>query len=137
MVSPQARREAVTVLVTERDFGVTRACGLVQISRSLNRYRSRVGPCAELRARIDAYRPELRGTREAREAARFLLIDPPLPIAARPPYGLLVAAAVSLLPLWARLPLRLPMLPVSERLLVRPGGQLITHAIRWATQPAA
>ena len=28
MVSPQAKREAVTVLMTERDFGVTRACGL-------------------------------------------------------------------------------------------------------------
>ena len=41
MVSPQAKREAVTVLMTERDFGVTRACGLVRISRSLYRYRSR------------------------------------------------------------------------------------------------
>ena len=30
MVSPQAKREAVTVLMTERDFGVTRACGLVE-----------------------------------------------------------------------------------------------------------
>ena len=30
MVSPQAKRVAVTVLMTERDFGVTRACGLVR-----------------------------------------------------------------------------------------------------------
>jgi len=29
MVSPQARRAAVTVLMTERGFGVTRAFGLV------------------------------------------------------------------------------------------------------------
>jgi putative transposase len=52
MVSPQARREAVTVLMTERDFGVTRACGLVQISRALYRYQSRRPECAGLRERI-------------------------------------------------------------------------------------
>jgi putative transposase len=52
MVSPQARREAVTVLMTERDFGVTRACGLLQISRALYRYQSRRPECASLRERI-------------------------------------------------------------------------------------
>jgi transposase InsO family protein len=52
MVSPQAKREAVTVLMAERDFGVTRACGLLQISRSLYRYRSRRPACAKLRERI-------------------------------------------------------------------------------------
>jgi putative transposase len=52
MVSPQAKREAVTVLMTERDFGVTRACGLLQISRALYRYQSRRLPCAALRERI-------------------------------------------------------------------------------------
>jgi putative transposase len=51
-VSPQARREAVTVLMTERDFGVTRACGLLQISRALYRYQSRRPECAGLRERI-------------------------------------------------------------------------------------
>jgi hypothetical protein len=35
MVSPQVKREAVETLMRERSFGVTRACGLVQISRSL------------------------------------------------------------------------------------------------------
>lgn len=52
MVSPQAKREAVTVLMTERHFGVTRACGLADISRSLYRYRSRRPACPELRDRI-------------------------------------------------------------------------------------
>jgi putative transposase len=52
MVSPQAKREAVTVLMTERDFGVTRACGLLQISRALYRYQSRRPECAGLRERI-------------------------------------------------------------------------------------
>jgi len=52
MVSPQAKREAVTVLMAERDFGVTRACGLIRISRSLYRYRSRRPECAGLPERI-------------------------------------------------------------------------------------
>jgi putative transposase len=53
MVSPQARRAAVKVLMTERSFGVTRACGLVGISRSLYRYRRRRPDSAPLRMRIE------------------------------------------------------------------------------------
>jgi putative transposase len=52
MVSPQVKREAVDALMSERGFGVTRACGLVRISRSLYRYRSKRPECAELKARI-------------------------------------------------------------------------------------
>jgi len=52
VVSPQAKREAVTVLMTERHFGVTRACGLVGISRSLYGYRSLRPDCMPLRERI-------------------------------------------------------------------------------------
>jgi putative transposase len=39
--------------MTERSLGVTRACGLVGISRSLYRYRSRRPDSAPLRARIE------------------------------------------------------------------------------------
>jgi len=39
--------------MTERKFGVTRACGLVDISRSLYRYRSRRSNSGPLRARIE------------------------------------------------------------------------------------
>jgi putative transposase len=41
MVGPQAKREGVRILMSEHDFGVTRACGLVQISRSLFGYARR------------------------------------------------------------------------------------------------
>jgi len=93
---------------------------------------------AELATRIDQYRPELAGTAQAREAARFLLLSPPLPLVARAPYGVLAAAAVSLLPGWARRPLYLPRLPVTEVAVVRPAGHAMVHAIRWATSaPAA
>ena len=52
MVSPQAKREAVGILTAERGLGVTRACGLVGISRSLYGYRSRRSAALELRNRI-------------------------------------------------------------------------------------
>jgi len=90
---------------------------------------------ADLAARIAAYRAELAATDQARQAARFLLLTPPLPAAARPPYAVLAAAAVSLLPGWARRPLRLPRLPVTEAALVRPAGHAMVHAIRWAITP--
>jgi uncharacterized protein (DUF2236 family) len=93
---------------------------------------------AELAGRIRQYRAELASTAEARAAARFLLVNPPLPVIARPPYGLLAAAAVSLLPGWARWPLRLPLLPVTEAAVIRPAGRAVVQAIRWATTaPAA
>jgi putative transposase len=53
MVSPQAKREAVRMLMTERSLGVTRACGLVGISRSLYCYRSRRPDSTPLRTRIE------------------------------------------------------------------------------------
>lgn len=90
---------------------------------------------AELARALAAFRPELRGTPEAREAVSYLLFKPPLPLLARAPYGVLVAAGVALMPAWTRLPLRLPWLPVSERTVVRALGTLATGTIRWALAP--
>jgi uncharacterized protein (DUF2236 family) len=87
---------------------------------------------AELAERLAAYRPELRGTEAARDAARFLLLTPPLPLAARPPYAVLAASAVALLPRWARGPLRLPYLPLVERTGVTVAGHGLVRTIRWA-----
>ncbi|HEV7193265.1 MAG TPA: oxygenase MpaB family protein [Jatrophihabitantaceae bacterium] len=86
----------------------------------------------ELADQISGYRPELAGTKAAREAARFILLQAPVPIAMRPPYALLTAAAVSLLPRWARWPLRLPYLPLTEATLVRIAGDGVVRGIRWA-----
>jgi len=90
---------------------------------------------AELAAQLADYRPELAGTPEAREAARFLLIRPPLPLLARPPYAVLAATAVASLPGWARWPLRLPYLPVAEQTAVRLAGHGLVAGIRWAMTP--
>ncbi len=88
---------------------------------------------AELAARIGEYRAELRGTAEARAAARFLLLNPPLPALARAPYAVLAAAATSMLPGWARRPLYLPRLPLTEAAVVRPAARAVVSGIRWAT----
>ncbi|MBC9226987.1 DUF2236 domain-containing protein [Aeromicrobium sp. 636] len=90
---------------------------------------------AALEEALRAYRPELHSTPAAREAARFMLLRPPVPWAIRPPYGLLAAAAVGLLPRWARVPLRLPWLPITEATAVRAGGTVVTRAIGWAMSP--
>ena len=84
---------------------------------------------SELRDRIEAYRPELEGTPAAREAARFILMRPPLPVPARPPYFAIALGALDLLPVWAREGLGLPSPP---RVLARPAGSAITRTIRWA-----
>ena len=86
----------------------------------------------ELAERIEAFRPELTSTQSAREAARYLLLTPPLPVVARAPYGLLAATSVAMLPPWARLPLRLPYLPPVEATLIRLSGRVVVGGIRWA-----
>ena len=91
---------------------------------------------SELRHQLRAFRPELGGTPEARDAARYLLIKPPLPAAGRAAYGLIAAGAVSLMPAWTRWPLRLPWLPVSEATLGRAVGDAVTRTLRWAIVPA-
>ncbi|MCU1503044.1 MAG: hypothetical protein JWM12_2398 [Ilumatobacteraceae bacterium] len=91
---------------------------------------------AEVRAMFAAYRPELASTPAARATARYLVVNPPLPLALRPAYLPLAAAAVSLVPRWARWPLRLPWLPVTEATVGRVAGDAVTQAIRWAL-PAA
>ncbi|MGW9439531.1 oxygenase MpaB family protein [Streptomyces sp. NPDC055607] len=90
---------------------------------------------AGLARRMEAYRSELGGTPEAREAARFLLRDPPIPRRARAPYALLAAGAVELLPPWALGELGLPPLPRPVRAAARAGGRLATVGIRWAMTP--
>ncbi len=89
----------------------------------------------QLRQRISDYRPELRSTAAARDAARFLLLTPPLPLVARAPYGVLAATSVSMLPGWARAPLRLPYVPPVEATVIKMAGNVVVGGIRWAMTP--
>ncbi|MEP6632114.1 MAG: oxygenase MpaB family protein [Lapillicoccus sp.] len=87
---------------------------------------------SELQATLDRYQPELAGTPEAHDAARFLLLHPPLEWTERAGYSALAAGGVALLPLWAKEMLRLPALPVTERLVSLPVADAAVRAIRWA-----
>ncbi|NNE12920.1 MAG: DUF2236 domain-containing protein [Ilumatobacter sp.] len=87
-----------------------------------------------LRDQLRAFRRELQGTSQARDVARYLLWQPPLSLPGRVAYGVLASAAVALLPPWARRPLRLPWLPVTEAVAVRPAGEAFTRTLRWALQ---
>ena len=91
----------------------------------------------ELDGRLAAFRPELRATAASRDAARFLLLDPPLPLAARPGYGLLAAGAVASLPGWARRELRLPPPFVAWDWPSLRLGAAGAGVVRWALSDAS
>ncbi|CAM5238214.1 hypothetical protein SSPIM334S_05995 [Streptomyces spiroverticillatus] len=88
---------------------------------------------AQLRAVLAAYRPELRATAAARDAARFIVAEPPLPWPARIPYRALTANAAALMPGWARTELGLSAGPLAP--LTRTSGAAVTGLIRWAMAP--
>jgi uncharacterized protein (DUF2236 family) len=91
---------------------------------------------AEMRAAMERFRPELHIGRQARDAVRFLLV-PPFPLVARPAYGVVAGAAVSLLPSWARRMLWLPIAPGVEPLVVRPAATVLMRVLGWALSPQA
>lgn len=80
----------------------------------------------ELAEQLEGYQPELAGTPEARQAARYLLLRAPLPLAARVPYGALASAAVGLMPAWTRRPLGIPYSEIRASIEpdADPGGDL-------------
>lgn len=92
---------------------------------------------ADLARTLAAFRPELRISPPALEAKELLLQHPPLPLPARLGFGLLAAGAVSSLPAWARSMLRLPTLPVSDRLLAVPATTAALRTVRWAMAGAS
>jgi uncharacterized protein (DUF2236 family) len=93
----------------------------------------------DLRSQLRSFGPELESSAGARDVARFLISEPPLPWAARPGFWLLVSGALEMLPPHARdlLDLHLPraLRPLEEPLLryaAGPLGALGTAAVGWA-----
>ena len=87
---------------------------------------------AGLQRVMDGYRPELVSTPQAFEAARFLLLHPPLAWTNRAGYTALAGGAIALLPMWAKELLRLPVLPITERIVGAPLAGLAVRTVRWA-----
>ena len=88
----------------------------------------------ELCAFLDGIRPELRYGAQARSAVRFLVV-PPLPLVTRGPYGVVAAAALGLLPSWARRMLWLPPVAVADPIVVRPAASAMVRALEWFLDP--
>lgn len=85
---------------------------------------------AELQRCLESFAQECQGSRQSREATRFLL-NPPVNIVSRPAYGIITAAAIGLLPTWARLYLLLPPVPLVDPLAVRPAARALMAGIGW------
>jgi uncharacterized protein (DUF2236 family) len=83
----------------------------------------------ELHDDLEEFRPALRTTPPAYAVLRFILLSAPVPLLARPPYALLAAADIDLLPPWARRMYRIPELPLAGR-VSRPGAKLVTRTLR-------
>lgn len=85
---------------------------------------------AELDACMQSFRAECAVTDQAREAIRFL-VRPPVPLLFAGSYALITAAALTLLPVWARQELRLPIPPGFDRLAVRPSASALIKVLGW------
>lgn len=86
---------------------------------------------ARLRGCLHDYRSELESTPEARAAVRFLAFPPHLHFVGRAPYGVLFASASASLPAYAQRMLRLPVVPFSDQLLVRPAASVLAKGLGW------
>jgi uncharacterized protein (DUF2236 family) len=90
-----------------------------------------------LQAYFDEVRPQLGLTDQAKSARNFILRGVgrwPHELAS---YGILMAAAQSTLPGWARRQLQLISVPAGDRLMVRPAARALGTAMRWvgSTKP--
>ncbi len=112
----------------EADAYVAEAAPVGELLGAINLPRTE----AELHAALERYRPELRASDAALDTVAFLVKSPPVPWIARPGYWMLVAGAISSLPMWARRELRLPANEWFDRLLGQPLGSFATAVVRWA-----
>lgn len=85
---------------------------------------------AELEDQLAGFRPWLRLTDAAQDAAAFLLDEPPLPAAVRPAYRLVVRGGLACLPTWALRTLGRRRTPLRLR-ADRAAGVAATRSIAW------
>lgn len=91
---------------------------------------------AALESQLTAYRPEMEGTRDARDTASFLLDDPPLAGTERLAYDRLAAAAVAVVPEWTRELLGRRRGRARRRVDIAVGRRVVA-GFRWASEHPA
>ncbi len=90
----------------------------------------------ELTARLDGFRSELRLIDVGREARDFVVRGVATRAQERVIYATVVAAAVGVLPTWARRQLELPHVVGLNSLVVRPGATAVLATLRLVVPPA-
>ena len=90
---------------------------------------------AELAKALDEFRPVLGPSTAARDAADFLLHEPPVPRSLRPGYTLLAQAAVASMPAWSFEMLGLERPGPVGLSAARTAGAVATRSIRWMLGP--
>ncbi|KQR10601.1 hypothetical protein ASF78_17635 [Cellulomonas sp. Leaf334] len=90
---------------------------------------------AELEKALDEFRPVLAPSAAARDAADFLLHEPPVPRSLRPGYTLLARAAVASMPDWSFDILGLERPGPVGLSAARTAGAVATRSIRWMLGP--
>ncbi|MGH9091586.1 MAG: oxygenase MpaB family protein [Acidimicrobiales bacterium] len=90
----------------------------------------------EVHAYLRRVRPQLYAGTQAMAARRFLLRGVARTPDDRAVYAVITAAAVGLLPGWARRELRLPRPPLVDALVVTPVARAFCSGLRWAVPPA-
>ena len=90
---------------------------------------------AELAKALDEFRPVLGPSTAARDAADFLLHEPPVPRSLRPGYALLSRAAVASMPAWSFEMLGLERPGPVGLSAARAAGAVATRSIRWMLGP--
>ncbi|GEK22810.1 oxygenase MpaB family protein [Cellulomonas xylanilytica] len=90
---------------------------------------------AELAKALEEFRPVLGPSAAARDAADFLLHEPPVPSSLRPGYALLAKAAVASMPAWTFGMLGLERPGPVGLSAARAAGAVATRSIRWMLGP--
>ena len=91
----------------------------------------------ELAAMLADFRSECEFGQQAKDAVRFLLFPPGIPLKLQAPYQLISAAASASLPGWARRMLRIYLPPGADTLAVGPTATAMTRVVGWMMQDGA
>lgn len=89
----------------------------------------------EVEAYLRRVRPELYAGPQALEARDFLLRGVARRANDRVVYAGIVAAALTVLPRWARAELRIPSVPLFDELVVAPPARAFCATLRWTLRP--
>jgi len=85
----------------------------------------------EITAQLNQFESECEYKEQAKETIKFLINPQVVPKPLKPAYALVVVSALSLLPLWARKLMLVPLPPLITPIGVYPAAKILSSALRW------